>query len=208
MQKTHVFFLMIFLLLIGFKLFAQEGSSPEDDPDEYPPESEWIDIISAPFSLGDKTIVITLGVTFPTFFSGIENNQHGLSLGGFGSLAYNYFITPKIFIGGELSGMFSGTRGGNMLYIIPFGARIGYQFWYQRFEFPVSLMFGGATQRYLGKSYFGPVLKPGASIFWRYSPEWSFGLNTVWWFIPQMPKNGDNVNGNFIELTLSARYHF
>ena len=208
MKRAQVFFLMIFLLLMGLKLFAQEGSSPENDPDEYPPDSEWVDIISAPYSLGDKNIVISLGMVFPTYFTGIDNNQHGLSLGGFGSLVYNYFFTPKIFIGGELSGMFSGTRGGNMLYIVPFGVLFGYQFWYQRFEFPVSLMLGGASQRYLGKSYFGPVLKPSASIFWRYNPEWSFGLNTAWLFVPQWPKNGNNSNGNFIDLTLSARYHF
>ena len=203
MQRIQVFFLIVFLLFSGMYLTAQE-----EDPDEYPPESEWIDIISAPYSPGDRNFVITLGVLFPVYFSGIDNNQHGLSLGGFGSLAFNYFFTSEIFLGGELSGMFSGTRGGNMLYIIPFGVRIGYQFWYRRFEFPVSLMVGGASQRYLGKSYFGPILKPGASIFWRYNPEWSFGLNTVWWFIPQAPENGNNVNGNFIELTLSARYHF
>jgi hypothetical protein len=141
------------------------------------------------------------------YFSGIENNQHGLSVGGFGSLAFNYFVTPKVFLGGELSGMFSATRGGNMLYLIPFGFRVGYQFLYRRFEFPVSLMIGAASQRYLEKGYFGPILKPGASVFWRYNPEWSFGLNSVWWFVPQWPRNGNNSFGNFLELTLSARYH-
>jgi hypothetical protein len=69
-------------------------------------------------------------------------------------------------------------------------------------------MVGLAPQRYLEKGYFGLILKPGASIFWRFNPEWSFGFNTFWWFVPQWPKNGNNSIGNFVELTLSARYHF
>ena len=104
--------------------------------------------------------------------------------------------------------MFSSTRGGNMVYIIPFGAKVGYQFVFRRFEFPLSLFVGAAPQKYLEKGYFGLVMKPGASVYWRYNPEWSFGLNGVWWFVPQWPKNGYDVYGNFLELTLSARYHF
>ena len=105
-------------------------------------------------------------------------------------------------------GMFIGTRAGNMLYIIPFGLRVGYQFWYKRFEFPISILIGAAPQRYVGKDYFGPILKPGVSAFWRLNTDWSFGLNGEWLFVPQWPSNGNNAIGNFLELTLSARYHF
>jgi hypothetical protein len=111
-------------------------------------------------------------------------------------------------MGGELSGSFSGTRGGNMLFMVPFGVRLGYQFLFRRFEFPVSVMFGGASQMYLEKGYFGIILKGSASAFWRFSSDWSFGLNGAWWYVPQWPNNGQNSYGNFIELTMSARYHF
>jgi hypothetical protein len=190
-------------MIPGVYLFAQE-----EEPD--PIEPEWIDIVSSPYAEGDRNFVITLGILFPTVFVGkeIENNNHGLSIGGTGSLAFNYFWTPNIFLGGEIGGSFSGTRARNMLYIIPFGGRIGYHFLYQRFEFPVTLMVGGAVQRYLERGYFGFIIKPGASVFWRYNPEWSFGFNAAWWFIPQWPTSGQDVYGNFLELTLSARYHF
>jgi len=111
-------------------------------------------------------------------------------------------------MGAELGGMFASTRAGNMLYIVPFGARFGYQFVIKRFEFPLSVMIGAAPQKYLSNGYIGLVVKPGASVFWRFNPDWSFGLNGVWWFVPEWPKNGYNVNGNFMELTMSARYHF
>jgi hypothetical protein len=69
-------------------------------------------------------------------------------------------------------------------------------------------MVGGAPQKYLEEGSFGLIVTPGASVFWRYNPEWSFGLNGNWWWLPQWPKDGKDVYGNFLELTLTARYHF
>jgi len=208
MQRALSLFLLLFLILLGPGLFAQE-EPPEDDRPEAPPiESEWIDYQTTVYTRGDKTFAITLGVIIPTFFSGVDDQGSGLSAGGIGSLAFNYFLTPGLFIGGELSGMFSGTRGRNMLYIIPFGFRVGYQFIMRRFEFPLSLLIGAAPQRYIEEGYFGLILKPGASAFWRFNPDWTFGLNANWWFLPQWPKNGQNSIGNFLEISLSAKYHF
>ena len=208
MQKMLFPVLLLGLFFLSQSLFAQEEAYPEDDFPSPPPF--WGEIVSSPYAAGDRNFVITLGVLFPTLFFGndIVDNDHGLRLGGTGSLAFNYFLTPNIFVGGELSGAFVGTRGGNMLYLVPFGARIGYQFVFNRIEIPVSVMVGGATQRYLGRGYFGPVVKPSISGFWRLNHDWSFGLNGIWWFVPQWPTNRHNVYGNFFELTFSARYHF
>ena len=203
-RRTLSFFLMLFFFVLGLNLSAQEDDG-ETLPDIGP---EWIGITTEPYSPGDTNFVITLGVLFPIYFSGIDNNNHGLSIGGTGSLAFNYFVTSNFFLGGELSGMFSSSRRGNMLYMVPFGVKAGYQFMLGRFEIPVSLFAGAAPQSYIEKNYFGLILKPGASVFWRFTTDWSFGLNAAWWFVPQWPKNGYNVIGNFIELTLSARYNF
>jgi len=202
MRRTWSVFFILFLIFSGLSLYAQE----EEDDDSLP-QTEFDEIMTVDYSPGDRNLTVSFGAIIPLFFSGIDNNQHGLSVGGVGSLIFNYFITPKLFVGGELSGMFSGTRGGNMLYIVPFGVRAGYQFSYRRFEFPVSVMIGAAAQQYIEKGYFGFVIKPGASAFWRYSPEWSFGVNGTWWFVPEWPENGKDSFGNFLELTLSARYH-
>ena len=209
MPRTWSLFLVLFLVS-GLGLYAQEESPQDESPDLPAIESDWGDYNMTLYTRGDKNFVITLGIIIPTYVSGkeIENNDHGISLGGTGTLGYHYFFTSNIFIGGELSGMFAGTRAGNMLYIVPFGVRVGYQFIFRRFEFPISLMVGGAGQRYLDNGYFGLILKPQASVFWRFNPEWSFGLNGVWWFVPQFPKNGYYAYGNFLEITLTARYHF
>jgi len=208
MRRTLSFLLFVLTIFLFFfsdlSLFAQEEGG-EDLPDI---GSEWVDIVSEPYSRGDTNFSITLGVVIPAYFSGIDDNDHGLKVGGTGSLAFNYFFTSHFFLGGEVSGMFAGTRRGNMLYMVPFGLRAGFQFWYGQLEFPVSLMAGAALQSYIEKRYFGLFLKPGASVFYRFNPDWSFGLNGSWWFVPQWPKNGNDVYGNFMELTLSARYHF
>ena len=213
LPRTWSFILMLLLFFLP-GLFAQDEPPKEEKPEAPPIESEWIDYDTNLYSRGDKTFGITLGVLFPTYFGGaIDDNKHGLSVvGGTGTLSFNYFFGPHFFLGGELSGMFAGTRGDNMFFMVPFGVRVGYQFVYRRFEFPLSLMIGMAPQKKLDEGYFGLIVKPGASAFWRFNPDWSFGLNTIWWWVPQWPKpqDGDryNVYGNFLELTLSARYHF
>ena len=210
MTRAWSLFFVLFLIFPGFLLRAQEEAPPEDKPESPPIDSEWIDYETSVYSRGDKTFNITLGLIIPTYFAGkeIDGGQIGLSLGGTGSLSFNYFLSSHFFLGAELSGMFSSTRGSNMLFMVPFGLRLGYQFVYRRFEFPLTLMIGAAPQKKLEEGYFGLVLKPGASAFWRFNPDWSFGLNTIWWFAPQWPKNGYNAYGNFLEVTLTARYHF
>jgi hypothetical protein len=52
-------------------------------------------------------------------------------------------------------------------------------------------------------------LKGAAAGFFRYNPNWSFGLSVDWNWIPQWPEDkSKEVNGNFINVSLSARYHF
>ena len=208
MPRTWALLLILLMFLPG--LYAQEWSS-EDEPDTSIEEddSEWEKYSPSIYAKGDKTFIISLGTLFPTYFSGITDNKHGIRpVGGIGSLSFCYFLTPRIFVGGELSGMFIPTRGGNMFYMIPMGARVGYQFVIKRFEIPLTLMIGGAPQLYLEENYFGLFFKAGAALYWRFSPDWSFGLNTFWWLVPQWPKEGTKTTGNFVELTLSARYHF
>ena len=218
MSRSWSLLIVLFMLLAAVGLGAQEQTPQEpppgeENPDSPPIESGWDNYNVSLYSPGDKTFIITLGLIIPTYFSGsIQNNDHGLSLGGTGSLAFNYFLTSNIYLGGELGGMFCFTRGNNSLFIIPVGLRIGYQFVFKSFEFPFTLMVGGAPQKKLEESYFGLIIKPGAAVFWRFNPDWSFGFNANWWFVPQWPKKVDgtryNVYGNFLELTLSARYHF
>jgi len=206
---------MFFLVFSAPSLFAQEEPDDEDDfPEIY---IDWIAFEPILYTRGDRTFNISVGVIFPTVFyyaNPVEGGgqSHNLSMGGTGTLAFNYFLNSHVFIGGELSGMFAPTIERNMLTMIPFGMRLGYQFLFRRFEFPVSVMVGGVNQMRLDQRYFGIIVKPSAAAFWRFNEDWSFGLNASWWFVPQ---RGDDtvgqrraVFGNFLAVTFTARYHF
>ena len=209
MRKTWSFLLVLFLMGAVLPLVAQEEHQDSDQDKEMPP-IENDSYVPDFYRAGDKTFIISAGIIFPAIFagSGMEGNSSNIKLGGMGSLAFNYFLSPHWFIGAEVEGMFAATGGKNMLFIVPFGPHIGYQLVFGRFEVPLSLMIGAAPQKYLEKGYFGLIIKPGASVFFRFNPDWSFGLNVQWWMLPQWPKNRKNVIGNFLEFSLSAKYHF
>jgi len=215
--KAWPFFIMLFLIFAAPGLFAQE----EEEPSEPPPiDTEWFEFQTTVYVRGDRTFTIGLGTIFPTFFGGdiVDNNHNLFVVGGTGSLSFNYFLSPHVFVGAELGGMFSRTLARNMLFMIPFGGRIGYQFLLGRFEFPVSLMVGGVPTMYMEHRHFGLIVQPAAAVFWRFNQDWSFGLNTAWWFAPQWSRErreegilvvpARTTFGNFAVLTLAARYHF
>jgi hypothetical protein len=210
-QRARAFFFMVFCVGLIFSAIPQEGGGSA--PDEIPIDSDWDQIMPSLYSRGDQLFTISLGMLFPTAFFNAQGESYSHNLfviGGMGALSYNYFLSPHWFVGGELSGMLIKSLMNNMLYIVPIGVLGGYQFIWKRFEFPLSLMVGIAPEKFLDEGYFGYLFaKPQASAFWRFSPEWSFGLNLAWWWVPQWPKDSSkNATGNFLEVSLSARIHF
>jgi hypothetical protein len=199
--------LALLLLAAPFLLAAQEES-----PGGSPAEPDWIEEDLGLYARGDKIFSMSLGVLFPAVFLNERGQTYegNVNLGGTGSLAFFYFFTGHWFLGGEIQGMFASTLGETMLYIIPMGLRGGYQFYLGPFEFPLSLMVGMAPMTHLATNHLGLFIKPEASAYWRFNTSWSFGVNTGWWFVPQWPKDqpGRSRYANFLELTLSARYHF
>jgi hypothetical protein len=193
---------ILLILLIGMPILltAQQNDDPEWD---------YYDDFN---TRGDQTFIISLGTVFPTIFrSGGSTIDPKLTppVGGTGSLAYNYYFFKQFFAGVEVSGMFIRTLGSNTLYLIPIGIRGGFQYSFNRFEFPVTGVFGMVFHRYLNDGYFGLYLKGGAAAFYRVTNYWSFGINADWLWFPQWTGEKEkNVYGNFVDLTLSARYHF
>jgi hypothetical protein len=214
MRKVGFFFLLLGLCWFsGQGIYAQE----DDEDDEYPLDSDWDGYISDLYSRGDQTFSISLGVTFPiaTLNNG-KNVPHHFKppVGGAGSLAYTYYLSSHFFGGVEVGVKFHYTLGENALFLIPIGLRMGGQFLIGRFEIPLHLTVGVAPQRYLDYSYVGFFLKGGFSVYFRFSPNWSFGITNEWGWYPEWPKeNGVRVPKKDIDLiftsvTLAARYHF
>jgi hypothetical protein len=216
----------ILLALLGIYWFAGHNAvflqaQEQDDDDDYdegiPMETDWDGYFPDLYSKGDQTFTMTAGTIFPmVFFNNGDVIKHNFSppVGGAGSLSYTYFFGPHFFLGGHVGVKFNYTLGKNTVFIIPIGLHTGWQFVFRRFEFPVMIGVGFAPQHYRLKDYAGFFMKGGVSAFYRFSPDWSFGINTDWNWYPQRPmKDGklyppENVDANILGLTVSARYHF
>jgi len=206
LRKASAFLLIMFF---SFALLYAQEEPPEDSP---PPNGGDWDIYQDNYSRGDQTFIISLGTVFPTFF--ISNgkklkNNFSPPVGGGGNLSYNYYFTRNIFLGGELGGAFLPTMANNMFYGVFLGTRAGYQFYWWRLEFPLNVSLGMSWQRYLGNRYYGLYMKAGGSAYFRYNSDWSFGLSSNWYWIPEWTNDRKkNVDGIMIDVLLSARYHF
>jgi len=202
MQKAGILTLIL-LMALPFLLAAQD----EDDP-----SIDWENIPYDLFARGDRTLVISLGVTLPmVFFNDGKIIEHQIDppIGGTGSFVLNYFMMPKLTIGGEVGGMFLPTIAGNTLYMIYLGAKVGTQFNIGLFEFPLGLSTGMAWQTYLNLGHYGLYVRASGSALFRATINWAFGLTASWFWFPQWTGNSKkDVSGNFVDLTLSARYHF
>jgi hypothetical protein len=197
-------------------IYAQEEDDDEDDRDIYL-EREWSSAGVSRYIKGDQTFTVCLGLIKPLFYM---DQQEGylstkMNLGGVGSLGYAYFLDSHFFLGGELSGMFASTMGDNMFFIVPIGFLGGYQFLFSRFEFPLSLSIGVAPQTYQKHNYFGFFSKASGGAYFRFNTNWSFGLNTSFWWIPEWTfkirsgySGNVNIHGFIWDFKLAARYHF
>ena len=201
MQKAGV---LILILIMGFPILL----AAQDEPDVEP---EWEEYSYDFYARGDQVFIVSLGVAFPTVFviDGNINNSGWKVVGGAGTLIFNYYLSPKFYLGAELSGMFVPTIGGNTAFIIPLGIRAGTQFTAGRFEFPLAGIFGVSLHTFLGEGYFGIFLKASASALFKATTQWAFGITTSWYFMPEWTGDSKtNVYGNFLDLMLTARYHF
>jgi hypothetical protein len=221
-QSCVILFIVVFSLLFAVPLMAQDEGAGENGGEETVPpidiDSRWPDAVFETISKGDGVFNINLGTIFPLAFSVGSTSQYDSPLRGTGMLSGSYFLNSHIFVGFGVEGSFMPTIGEHMLYIVPMGPHIGYEWTAGRFEFPLSLMVGWAWEMYLEHLYFGFFAKPQISVLYRVFNDWSFGLTGAWWFVPQWGTkvtddegnsvSGGSAVGNFFELTLMAQYHF
>jgi hypothetical protein len=176
-------------------------------------QEETVDI----YGLGDQTFSINAGTILPLFIAGVDGNVFGgfskLSLGAAGSLRWGTFLNNEMTLGVDVGGMFSMTTLDRVLVMLPVSAMYTYAIRFYPFEVILQAGVGVNFTKLEDDLYIGPALKPGASFYWNYSAEWSFGIQAEYWFVPEI-YFGRNVPadqsafGNFLGLTLTTLYHF
>jgi hypothetical protein len=171
------------------------------------------------YSLGQQSLSISAGLFVPLFFQEFNGDYAattGLGLGGAGSLQWGIHLDNNWLVGVEIGGMFSPSSDipENIFYQLPITAKGAYIFHIFPFEISVFLGAGMDIVKYADQSQINFILKPGFAPVWKYNSEWGFGLNVVYWWVPQ-PWYADRLGGreagrmgNFLELTTTAQYNF
>jgi hypothetical protein len=195
-----------FAAMLAVLLFCALPAAAQDQPKD-PNEP----VVSA-YGLGDQVFAISLGPFIPLFFlPNVGPAGTNLTLGGTASIAWSAYVSGSFRVGAEVGGVFDFSRPNlNPLLMLPILARAQYVMTFYPFEVPLSLGVGMNIVKYGELKNIDLLIKPGASFMWIYDSKWSFGLNLAWWVDLQFYPNDPTQNrvGNFLELSLSALYHF
>ncbi len=200
MNKKY-FFIILLILLVSLASFAQET------------EENFLE----PYSRGSQTFSINLGLLVPLFIifpnqdTVIVSFKDQLSLGGTGSLEWATYLNSRWSIGVGLAGTFAGTPQENTHSLIPITANLTYNFLFNSFEVPLIMGAGLAVNQVDTQVYFGLIAKLGAGFFWNMNAEWAFGLRTQYWIVPEIyfgEQADKTAYGNFLDIGLSAKFHF
>lgn len=170
--------------------------------------------------LGSQLLELDLGVGLPLWSgpdeTGAMTPGANLSLGATGSFKWSSFLDPSFALGLDISGFLSTGPNGNSFYDIPIGLRTSYFMRLsENFQMPVHLTTALNIMAYRDLTYVGLALKPGFSIIWDATKDWSFGLNVTWWWLPEWytdptgtPPSTQTRSVHILELTVSALHNF
>ena len=200
-MNKKLYFIVLLLLFVSVFSFSQET------------QEQYLE----PYSQGSQTFSINLGLLVPLFI--IFPNQSDqyfpfgeqLTLGGTGSLEWATFLNNRWSLGVGLAGTFASTQEENTFSFIPITANLTYNFLFNSFEVPIILGAGVSVNQVDEQVYFGSIAKLGAGFFWNKDAEWSFGLRTQYWIVPEIyfgDLSDKTAFGNFLDINLSAKYHF
>lgn len=201
--------LIAMVLLTAVPVFAQSEEEPQA---ETPKEIKFNDSNRA----GDQFIRIAIGADFPINFpnfGSLFTADRKLSVGGYGYIGYQYFLTDMFAVGGEMGFGFNVSIGSHVFNSIPFTANFTFVPSVNQFEFPVTLGVGFSTHTYAGMTYFpGLVIYPQAGAHYRLNDSWSLGFDMGCLFLPEFnnlyDETASNVNAKFFTTSFVVHYFF
>ena len=195
------------VLLLSAYVFAEDYYDDDEEYDDgYVYEQN---------GAGDQFLKIDLAANFPLNF------DSQLKVGGLVSMGYYRFLNQYFAIGGDLLISYNLSVGKKPLFSVPITFGIMYQPYIGKFEFPLQLNVGFATQTCQAMTYFPAfTAKFNAGAYYRFSETWSFGISATTYWIPEFFWFGKRESGTnnykgyksdyglFTGVGLSVRYHF
>ena len=218
MKTIYRLVLVALIAVTGSLVLLAQETGPAPSPEPTTP----FQVVQAPRTLGSQIFQIDLGLMIPLF----SHNSDGtvfkpgaiMDLGGAGRLRWGAYITQFLAFGIDLSGAINGGPNtkttGNTIGLFNVGPHVTTIFRLGNFQLPVSLTPAFSVLSYAGSSYVGFTVKPGLGIYYDATPNWSFGLDLSYWWVPELyaaggtPSPVQNRFGNLLEVSISALYSF
>ncbi len=213
LSKSLLLTITLFILHTG-KSSSQEMPSPDEPP--------LPQMAINHRSLGDQTFAITAGIYIPLFtillndwdavgYKAGAYPTH-LNAGGAGALTYSVYLSSHWKIGFQIGGSFSQDINSNFVYTIPLTFKGSYEFHpWSRVTIPVFMSTGISLTSWKDDNFLVDwIITTGFGVYFDWSYEWSFGMDFRYIFIPQLGLENANERGigNFMDITLTAEYHF
>ncbi len=198
-MKRKTAALAALILLAALPLFAQTANEE--------------DYFGGLHRKGSQLISLNAGADIPLFIltDSFDAEKAKLSVGASFTLGYQYFIANRFTIGGSLCGAFNGTVGGRTLFVAPIAFKMGYWWGKSTMEYNVGADLGLSILRLSGDGVISPFTKLGGGAYAQVNEAWSLGGQVYWWLIPEIHLGSNSAltrYGNFLEVSLSALYHF
>ncbi len=162
--------------------------------------------------IGDQTIGLAIGLHLPLFIFDKDLTVTGANTnpGASFSLTYQYYLSHGFALGGTFAGAFNTTIGDRNLFVAPLSLRAAYTWVFGSIELGLDVEAGAYLMKLDSNFFMGPFAKAGASAYWRVMNAWSIGIETAYWFIPEI-HTGDYISftryGNALEVGIAAAYH-
>jgi len=171
------------------------------------------------YDAGSQQFSFRLGTNVPTFVHFFDDNttltvpgegNTGMKMGGYGSISYQMFNSPKTAIGGEIGYSFNYSANKKIFSAVPFFAKYSYFPLQGTFDIPLSVGLGGAYIKYDTGSLMTLYANFEVGAIWFPGENWGFGISTGMWLIPELNYEdnlkADNALAGFIPITLSVTY--
>jgi len=215
LNRRRLFFVLLILFLL-IPVYSQDSETPGNGAVEGEENGD-AEYYRSVYELGDQVFNITAGLFIPLYYrrpGDFSTAPANLSLGGTGSIEYSSFINSNMTLGLSLKGMFAYTPNERLLSMFPITGKLTYYLTDSYpFEFPLYVHAGLCISRLESETFYGPTIMPGAGATWNMNSSWGFGINATWWWVPMWygPSHEDTAKsrfGNFLDISLSATYHF
>lgn len=171
------------------------------------------------YDTGSQQFSFRLGTNVPLFENFYNMNEWrvgpgegntGMSMGGYGSISYQMFNSPKTAIGGEIGYNFNFSAEKKFFSAVPFFAKYSYFPLQGTFDLPLSVGLGGAYIKYDTGSLMTLYTNLEIGAIWFPGENWGFGITTGLWLIPELNYKEElkqyNALLGIIPITLSITY--